>query len=138
MGEEAYTSPPRRRREGGSEAAKGYTRVAKEVGAMTRMTLADFQDRLAETVRRAGDEPLVLEDSGQAVAVVLSVAEFRRLSEAEIRERERLAQDAFAQVFGVFDRGEFRELSDEDWLQLMNGERTSQHDPESWALPAKG
>ena len=105
---------------------------------MTKMTLADFQVRLAETVKRAGAEPVVLEDSGQAVAVVLSVAEFRRLSEAEMRDRERLSRDAFSQVFGVFDRGEFRELTDEDWLALMNGDRRSRHDAESWALPPKG
>ena len=105
---------------------------------MTKISLAEAQVWLAETVRRAGAEPVVLEDSGQPVAVVLSISEYRRLSEAEVRERERLSQEAYEQVFGPFDRDEFRELTDQDWQALMDGKRKSQHDPQSWALPPKG
>ena len=87
---------------------------------MTTISLKDAQARLAETVERTETGPVVLEDSGQPVAVVLSIAEYRRLSVVEDRERERLSQEAydqvfgpFDQVFGPFDRGEFRELTDQ-------------------------
>ena len=56
---------------------------------MTKISLEDAQARLAETVRRTEAGPVVLEDSGQPVAVVLSVEEYRRLSVVEARERER-------------------------------------------------
>lgn len=105
---------------------------------MTTISLDDAKDRLAETVKRTESGPVVLEDSGHAVAVVLSVEEYRRLSEAEVRERERFSEEAYDQVFGPFDRGEFRELTDEHWQELMDGKRKSQHDPNSWAMPPKG
>jgi hypothetical protein len=72
------------------------------------------------------------------VAVVLSVDEYRRLAVVETRERERLSQEAYDQVFGPFDRGEFRELTDQEWQALIDGERKSPHDPQSLALPSKG
>jgi prevent-host-death family protein len=105
---------------------------------MTTISIEDAQARLAETVRRTESGPVVLEDSGQPVAVVLSVEEYRRLSVAEARERERLSQEAYHQVFGPFDRGEFHELTDEDWQALMDGKRKSPRDPQSLALPSKG
>jgi prevent-host-death family protein len=105
---------------------------------MTTISLEDAQSRLADTVRRTEAGPVVLEESGQPVAVVLSVQEYRRLSETERRERERLSQAAYDQVFGPFDRGEFHELTDEAWQALLDGKRKSQHDPQSWALPPKG
>jgi prevent-host-death family protein len=105
---------------------------------MTKISLEDAQARLAETVKRTEAGPVVLEDSGQPVAVVLSVEEYRRLSVVEARERERLSQEAYDQIFGPFDRGEFRELTDEDWQALMDGKRRFPHDPRSLALPPKG
>lgn len=105
---------------------------------MTTIPIGDAQAQLAETVKRAEAGPVVLEDSGQPVAVVLSVKEYRRLSDAEIRERDRLSRAAYDQVFGPFDRGEFREFQDRDWQELIDGKRNSQHDPQSWALPPKG
>jgi prevent-host-death family protein len=105
---------------------------------MTTISLKDAQARLAETVERTKAGPVMLEDSGQPVAIVLSVAEYRRLSVAEVRENERLSQEAYDQVFGPFDRGEFRELTDQDWKALMDGERKSLHNSQSLALPPKG
>jgi prevent-host-death family protein len=105
---------------------------------MTTISLKDAQARLAETVKRTEAGPVVLEDSGQPVAVVLSVQEYRRLSVVEVRERERLSQEAYDQVFGPFDRGEFSELTDQEWQALMEGKRNSPHDPHSLALPPKG
>ncbi|HEY0552919.1 MAG TPA: hypothetical protein VGG20_01550 [Thermoanaerobaculia bacterium] len=81
---------------------------------------------------------MVLEDSGQSVAVVLSVEEYRRLSAVETRERERLSQESYDQIFGPFDRGEFHELTDQEWQALMDGKRKSPHDPQSLALSPKG
>jgi hypothetical protein len=49
-----------------------------------------------------------------------------------------LSQEAYDQVFGPFDRGEFRELTDPEWKALVDGERKSLHDPQSLALPPKG
>ena len=63
----------------------------------------------------------MLEDSGQSVAVVLSVEEYRRLSLVETRERERLSQESYDQICGPFDRGEFHELTDQEWQALMDG-----------------
>ena len=103
---------------------------------MTTISLKEAQARLAETVERTEAGPVVLEDSGQPVAVVLSVAEYRRLSVVE--DRERLSQEAYDQVFGPFDRGEFHELTDQDWTALIDGERKFPHDPQSLALPPKG
>src|SRR5882724_1739514 len=105
---------------------------------MTTISLEDAQARLAETVKRTEAGPVVLEDTGQPVAVVLSVEEYRRLSIIEARERERLSQEAYDQIFGPFDRGEFFELTDQEWQALLDGERKSPHDPESLALPPKG
>jgi prevent-host-death family protein len=105
---------------------------------MTTVSLKDAQARLAETVKRTEAGPVVLEDSGQPVAVVLSVQEYRRLSVVEVRERERLSQEAYDQIFGPFDRGEFRELTDQEWQALIDGKRKSPHAPQSLALPPKG
>ncbi len=104
---------------------------------MTTISLKDAESWLAETVKRAEAGPVVLEDSGQPVPVVLSVDEYRRLAVVENREHERLSQKAYDQVFGPFDRGELRELTDEDWQALIDGERKFPHDPLSLALPSK-
>ncbi len=104
---------------------------------MTTISLKDAQARLAETVERTEAGPVVLEDSGQPVAVVLSIAEYCRLSVVENREHERLSQEAYDQVFGPFDRGEFRELTDQDWKALMDGERKSLHDPQSLQVQSR-
>jgi prevent-host-death family protein len=105
---------------------------------MTTISLEDAQARLADTVKRTEAGPVVLEDSGQPVAVVLSVEEYRRLAVVEARERERLSREAYDQIFGPFDRGEFRELTDPEWQALTDGKRKSPHDPQSLALPPKG
>ena len=105
---------------------------------MTTISLKDAQAHLAETVKRTESGPVVLEDSGQPVAIVLSVEEYRRLSVAEVRERERLSQEAYDQIFGPFDRGEFSELTDQEWQDLMDGKRKFPHDPQSLALSPKG
>jgi prevent-host-death family protein len=105
---------------------------------MTTISLKDAQARLAETVERTKAGPVMLEDSGRSVAVVLSVEEYRRLSVVETRERERLSQESYDQIFGPFDRGEFHELTDQEWQALMDGKRKSPHDPQSLALPPKG
>lgn len=105
---------------------------------MTIISLKDAQAKLAETVKRTEAGPVVLEDSGQPVAIVLSVEEYHRLSDVEARENERLSSEAYNQVFGPFDRGEFRELTDQDWQALIAGERKFPHDPQSLALPPKG
>lgn len=105
---------------------------------MTTISLKDAQARLAETVKRTEAGPVVLEDSGQPVAVVLSFDEYRRLTVADARDREHLSHAAYDQIFGPFDRGEFRELTDREWRSLLDGERTSPHDPQSLALPPKG
>lgn len=105
---------------------------------MTTLSLDDAKARLAETVKRTEAGPVVLEDPGQPVAVVLSVEEYQRLSQAEDRKRQRLSQEAYEQVFGPCERGEFRELTEEDWQALIDGKRKSHHDPQSWALPPEG
>jgi prevent-host-death family protein len=105
---------------------------------MTTISLKDAQARLAETVERTKAGPVMLEDSGQSVAVVLSLEEYRRLSVAETRERERLSQESYDQIFGPFDRGEFHELTDQEWQALMDGKRKSPHDPQSLAVPPQG
>ena len=78
------------------------------------------------------------ERGGSRGSIVLSIAEYRRLSVVEVREQERLSQQAYDQVFGPFDRGEFRELTDPEWTALVDGKRKSLHDPQSLALPPKG
>lgn len=105
---------------------------------MTTISLRDAQAKLAETVKRTEAGPVVLEDSGQPVAIVLSVEEYHRLSGFETRERERLSQQVYDQVFGPFDRGEFTEITDQDWQALIDGERKFPHDPQSLALPPEG
>lgn len=105
---------------------------------MTTISLEEAQVHLADTVKRTEAGPVVLEDAGQPVAVVLSVEEFRRLSDVEDRERERLSLEAYDQIFGPFDRGEFREFTHQDWQALLDGTRTTPHDPVSLALPPKG
>jgi PHD/YefM family antitoxin component YafN of YafNO toxin-antitoxin module len=67
---------------------------------MTRILLEDVQAHLAETVKRTEMEPVVLDDSGQPVAVALYVEEYRRLTVVEARERERLSQEGYDQIFG--------------------------------------
>jgi prevent-host-death family protein len=104
---------------------------------MKTISLKDAQARLAETVKRTEAGPVVLEDAGQPVAVVLSFEEYRRLSVVEARERERLSQESYDQIFGPFDRGELHELTDQDWQDLMDGKRKFPHDPQSLALPPK-
>jgi hypothetical protein len=54
-----------------------------------------------------------------------------------VRESERLSQKAYDQVFGPFDRSEFRELTDQEWKALVDGKRKSLSDPQSLALPPK-
>lgn len=104
---------------------------------MTTISLDEAEARLAEAVEHTKAGPVVVESSGQAVAVVLSPEEYRRLTDAEARERDRLDQAAYDQVFGPFERGEFRELGEQEWRDLIDGKRKSKHDPESWALPPK-
>jgi hypothetical protein len=63
------------------------------------------------------------------------------LKDAKARLAEtvkRVSQEAYNQVFGPFDRGEFHELTDQEWQALMDGKRKSLHDPQSLALPPKG
>ena len=105
---------------------------------MKTISLEDAQARLAETVKRTEAGPVMLEDSGQPVAVVLSIEEYRRLSVVEARERERLSRKAYDQILGAFDRDEFHELTDQEWQALMDGKRKFPHDPQSLALPPKG
>jgi hypothetical protein len=59
----------------------------------------------------------------------------RALSVVEARERERLSQESYDQIFGPFDRGELHELTDQEWQDLMDGKRKSPHNPQSFALP---
>ena len=47
------------------------------------------------------------------------------------------AQEAYDQVFGPFDRGEFREFTDQEWDALVDGKRKFPRDPQSLALPPK-
>jgi len=105
---------------------------------MKTISLEDAQARLAETVKRTEAGPVMLEDSGQPVAVVLSIEEYSRLSVVETRERERLSREAYDQILGSFDRDEFHELTDQEWQALMDGKRKFPHDPQSLALPPKG
>jgi PHD/YefM family antitoxin component YafN of YafNO toxin-antitoxin module len=77
----------------------------------------------------------MLKDSGQPVAVVLSVEEYHRLSVVEARERERLSQETYDQIFGPFGRDEFHELTNQEWRALIDGKRKSPHNPQSLALP---
>lgn len=105
---------------------------------MKMISLEDAQARLAETVKRTEAGPVMLEDSGHPVAVVLSVEEYRRLSGVEARERERLSQEAYDQILGPFDRDEFHEITDQEWQALMDGKRKFPHAPQSLALPPKG
>ncbi|HSS51689.1 MAG TPA: hypothetical protein VLX28_22320 [Thermoanaerobaculia bacterium] len=50
---------------------------------------------------------------------------------------ERLSQEAYDQVFGPFERGEFREFTALEWKALVDGKRKSLRDPQSLALPPK-
>jgi hypothetical protein len=61
-----------------------------------------------------------------------------RLSAVDDRERERLLQEAYDPIFGPFDRGKFREMTDQEWKALVDGDRKSPHNPQSLALPPKG
>ena len=79
----------------------------------------------------------------EPVVSVRELADEVRMGKGElmtikVRERERLSQEAYDQVFGPFDRGEFRELTDQEWKALVDGQRKSLHDPQSFALPPKG
>jgi hypothetical protein len=56
----------------------------------------------------------------------------------EFEHLEPDGREAYDQVFGPFDRGEFRELTDQDGKALLDGERKSPHDPQSLAMPPKG
>ena len=44
----------------------------------------------------------------------------QRLSVVEARESEFLSQEVYNQIFGPFDRGEFRELTDQKWQALTS------------------
>lgn len=60
-------------------------------------------------------------------------------AQAQLAETaERVSQEAYDQVFGPFDRGEFREITDQEWQALVDGKRKSLHDPQSLVLPPKG
>jgi hypothetical protein len=50
---------------------------------------------------------------------------------------ERLSEEAYDQIFGPFDRGEFRELTDQAWKALVEGKRKFLRDPQSLALPPR-
>jgi hypothetical protein len=54
-----------------------------------------------------------------------------------VRNRIVSEEHAYEQVFGPFERGEFRELTEQEWQELIDGKRKTEHDPESWALPPK-
>jgi hypothetical protein len=54
------------------------------------------------------------------------------------KDAQAQAQEAYDQIFGPFDRGEFHEFTDQGWNALVDGKRTSLHDPQSLALPPKG
>ena len=69
------------------------------------------------------------------MAVELSLSGYRQLSD---QEDERLLQEAYEQVFGPFGRGDFREITDQDWQALIAGQRKFLNDSQSLALPPKG
>jgi PHD/YefM family antitoxin component YafN of YafNO toxin-antitoxin module len=104
---------------------------------MTTISLDRVEARLSDAVEHTKTGPVVVEASGQAVAILLSPEEYRRLTDAEARERDRLDQAAYDKVFGPFERGEFRELTEQEWRDLIDGKRKSEHDPDSWALPPR-
>jgi len=104
---------------------------------MTTISLDEAQARLADAVEQTKSGPVVVESSGQTVAVVLSPEEYRRLADAEAREQDRLDHAAYDQLFGAFEHGEFREVSEQEWRDRIDGKRKSKHDPDSWALPPK-
>lgn len=66
-------------------------------------------------IREAQEAPVLLERSGQAVAVLLSVEEYSSLAE------ERLDNEAYDRIFGSFERGEAHSLSDADWQAIYQG-----------------
>lgn len=102
---------------------------------MTRISMSEARTRLTETVELAQREPVMLEEAGRAIAVVLSIAEYRGLAAARAPEQVALEEAAYDQLFGPFEQGEFHEMSGADWQDLVDGKRLTTHDPESWALP---
>jgi hypothetical protein len=68
--------------------------------------------------------------------ISLKAAQARQAKTAEPTEA-RLSQEAYDQIFGPFDRGEFRELTNQEWAALVDGKRKSLRDPQSLALPPK-
>lgn len=89
----------------------------------------------AATIRRAQDEPVLLEEEGNPVAVVLSIAAYRELTEEAGRERSRQEQTAYEQIFGPFDDNDFVEISAQQWDDLKRGVHHFPHDPDSLARP---
>ncbi len=59
------------------------------------------------------------------------------MSSPVVRDRIDSDEHAYEQVFGPFERGEFRELTEQEWRELIDGKRKTEHDPDSWALPPK-
>jgi len=81
---------------------------------MTAFQLDD--DRGFEAaISEAQETPVLLERSGHAVAVLLSVEEYSSLTE------ERLDNEAYDRIFGSFERGETHSLSDADWQAIREG-----------------
>ena len=104
---------------------------------MTTISMGEARLRLTETVERAKTEPVLLEDAGRAIAVVLSIEQYRALTEAPDPARLASEESAYQKIFGPFERNEFYEMNDADWQAIFDGKRSSTPDPESWALPAK-
>ncbi|HXU29474.1 MAG TPA: hypothetical protein VN851_02760 [Thermoanaerobaculia bacterium] len=81
---------------------------------MTAFQLDDARGFEA-AITEAQEAPVLLERSGHAVAVLLSVEEYSSLTE------ERLDNEAYDRIFGSFDRGEAHSLSDADWQAIREG-----------------
>ena len=81
---------------------------------MTAFQLDDARGFEA-AITEAQEAPVLLERSGHAVAVLLSVEEYSSLAE------ERLDNEAYDRHFGPFERGVAHSLSDADWKAIREG-----------------
>jgi prevent-host-death family protein len=101
---------------------------------MAAMTLSREAGDLAEAVRRAQQEPVFVEQQGEAVAVVLSSEDYRRLQGAEAE----LEAAAYERIFGAFERGEAQPMREEDWEDLLAGRYRAAGPSDGLALPPRG
>lgn len=100
---------------------------------MNSLPLAPMIDHPRETVARAQQAPLLLEENGAPVAVVLSVEEYETILEDRRRALDRYVAAFDAEIEKGF-AGPFEELTPAVWDEIRRGDGADL-EGDSLALP---